>query len=83
MKISLHGVQIERPSMNKCPMLKTIFQMMYHKNISRKKIRRSMMNMMVNMNAGCSNTTQCQRTYPHILEPSYQPSRELTLGTRA
>jgi hypothetical protein len=50
--MSFHGVQIERPSANERAMLKTVFQMTYQRNVSRKKRTRSMQNMAASVKAG-------------------------------
>src|ERR1700722_8076121 len=49
--MSFHGVQIESPIEKLCAMLNVVFQMTYHKKVSRKKRQRSMMNMSVSVNA--------------------------------
>ena len=45
--MSLQGVQIDNPSMKERAMEYTVFQMMYHRKVSRKKSTRSMKNMIV------------------------------------
>ena len=65
--MSFHGVQMERPRPNERAMLKTVFQMIHQRNVSRKKSTRSMMYMIASVNAAWF----LQRALPKYL--SLQP----------
>ena len=49
--MSFHGVQIERPSVNNLAILNTVFQMMYHRKVSKKNSTKSMTYIIVSVNA--------------------------------
>ena len=50
--MSFQGVQIDKPREKERPILSTVLQMTYHKNVSRKKSTKSITYMIASVDAG-------------------------------